>query len=86
MHMRDDLRKFIIQTFVSGTDGDLSDGDSLLDRGIIDSSGVLELVFFIEEHYGVKVLDSDLTADNFNSIEAVFGFVQRQLTTSTGVA
>ena len=54
----------------------IADGDSLLDKGIIDSTGVLELVAFIGETFGIQVADEELVADNFDSIDKLAAFVQ----------
>jgi acyl carrier protein len=74
-----EIREFIVATFLFGTGGDaIADGDSLIDKGIVDSTGVLELVAFIGERYGVQVADEELVADNFASIEKLAAFVKRK--------
>jgi acyl carrier protein len=74
-----EIREFIVTTFLFGTGGDaIADGDSLIDKGIVDSTGVLELVAFIGERYGVQVADEELVADNFASIEKLAAFVKRK--------
>ena len=50
---------------------------SLLDRGIIDSTGVLEIVLFLESEFGVKVKDSEMLPENFDSVNNIVNFVQR---------
>ena len=75
-----EIRNFIVETFLFGEGGDaIDDSDSLIERGIVDSTGVLELVAFLGEHYGIKVADEELVADNFASIEKVAAFVKRKL-------
>jgi acyl carrier protein len=75
-----EIREFIVNTFLFGAGGEaIADGDSLLDKGIIDSTGVLELVAFLGEHYGIEVADGELVADNFSSIEKLAAFVKRKL-------
>ncbi|RKX27443.1 MAG: acyl carrier protein [Candidatus Zixiibacteriota bacterium] len=60
-----------------GTDpNELSDSGSLLDLGIIDSTGVLELVGFLEEKYSIKVEDSDLVPENLDSIDNLTKYIQ----------
>ena len=74
-----EIREFIVITFLSGTGADaIADADSLIDKGIVDSTGVLELVAFIGERYGVQVADEELVADNFASIEKLAAFVKRK--------
>lgn len=73
------IRGFIVNTFLFGEGGDsFTDEDSLLDKGIIDSTGVLELVAFLDENFGISVADQELVADNFDSIKKLVEFVQRK--------
>jgi acyl carrier protein len=66
---KDVLRSFIIETFPAASLGvDLDDSTSFLDTGIIDSTGVLELVDFLEERFGITVEDSELVPENLDSI------------------
>ena len=55
----------------------LADDESLLDAGVIDSMGVLELVDFIDERYGIAVREEELVPENFGSIAGIVAFVQR---------
>jgi acyl carrier protein len=57
----------------------LGDDDRLLDDGVIDSMGAVELVAFIEDRFGVGIPDDEITEDNFGSIAAIAGFVGRKL-------
>ena len=77
--LRQEIRGFVIESFLFGKDGDLSDDDSFLHRGIIDSTGILELIGFIEERYRIKVADEDLLPDNLDSVSRVAAFVSRKL-------
>jgi len=81
MQIRENLRQFVIENFLGDRSGDFSDEDSLLDQGLIDSTGVLELVTFVEERFGITIADSDLTPENFDSIQMLTTFIQRQLNT-----
>ena len=74
-----EVRRFVIENFLFGDDADLSDSDSFLEAAIIDSTGVLELVGFIETHYGVVVQDEELVPANLDSVEQVARFVDRKL-------
>lgn len=75
-----DLRHFIINNFLYGEGGDnLSNSDSFLEKGIIDSTGVLELASFLEEHYNLHLEDEDLVPANLDSIDNLVGFLQRKL-------
>ncbi|MGZ8197708.1 MAG: acyl carrier protein, partial [Burkholderiales bacterium] len=57
----------------------VADGVSLLDAGIIDSTGVMELVSFLEQEFGIQVDDQDLVPENLDSISALAAFVTRKL-------
>ena len=73
------VRTYIRENFLFGADEQLADSDSLLDRGIIDSTGAMELVTFIESEFGVQVSDRDLVPENLDSIGAITAFVNRKL-------
>jgi acyl carrier protein len=73
------LRSFIVDTFLFGEGGDsFGDDDSLLEKGILDSTGVLELVAYLVESFGFKVADDELIPDNFDSVNRLSAFVQRK--------
>ncbi len=75
---RDKIRGYILENLMfSSNDADLTDDASLLDRGIIDSTGVLEIVLYLEEQFAVKVKDSDMLPANFDSVDNIVGFVTR---------
>jgi acyl carrier protein len=78
-HAKAEIRSFIVENFLYGQDdGYLSDNVSFLKRGIIDSTGILELVSFIEEKYGIFINDEELVPDNFDSIDKLSTFVSRK--------
>jgi acyl carrier protein len=74
------LADFIRSNFLyARPDYQLGDDDRLLDDGIVDSMGAVELVAFLEERFGVSVPDDEITEDNFGSIASIAGFVRRKL-------
>jgi acyl carrier protein len=74
------VRDFVISNFLFGVDdGSLKREDSFLQNGVLDSSGVLELVAFLEQSYKIKVNDHELTAMNLDSIQNVAAYVGRKL-------
>ena len=78
MDIRNDVEQFIRTNFFY--EGDPLDPDaSFIENGILDSTGVLELVAFLEEKFGVKVANEDLTPDNLDSLNRLQRFVQRKL-------
>jgi acyl carrier protein len=74
-----ELRRFIIDNFLYGRDCKLRDDDSFQQAGIIDSTGLLELVTFLETRYKIHVDDSDLVAENLDSIQRLAQFLRRKL-------
>lgn len=76
MHLKQDIRKYIVENFYYGQeDTSLTDDVSFLENGIIDSTGVLELVSFTQETYGITVNDEEILPDNFDSIEKLAAFI-----------
>lgn len=73
------IRTFVVDTFLLGDDDGFDDGDSLIDSGIVDSTGVMEIVAFLEETYGIAIADDELVADNLDSIERLRKFVDGKL-------
>ncbi|MCI0418816.1 MAG: acyl carrier protein [Acidobacteria bacterium] len=76
----DAVKDFILQTIVIGVMEDpLSADDSFLQKGILDSTGVLELVGFLERQYGIACADHEITPENLDTLNAIARFVQRKL-------
>jgi acyl carrier protein len=73
------VREFVIKNFIFEDDGSLTPETSFLDNGIIDSTGVLELIAFVEEAYGIKVKDHEIIPENFDSIRNIASFVECRL-------
>ncbi len=74
--IRRDLRQFIIDSFMVGSEDEtLNDTDSFLEKGIVDSTGVLELTSFIEEKYAFTIADDEMKPDNLDSVENLVRFV-----------
>jgi acyl carrier protein len=73
------IRSFIVENFLFGDEAraPLAD-DSFLELGIIDSTGVLELVEFIERGFGIKVKDVELLPENLDTVNALVAFVRRK--------
>jgi len=70
------IRKFVIDNYLFGEEGKLKNDDSFMETGIIDSTGILELVRFLESTYGIKVADEELIPDNLDSIEKIIIFIR----------
>lgn len=72
---RGQVRDFLLSNFYISDANSLEVDTSLLDQGIIDSTGVLEVIGFIEETFGITVEDSELLPENLDSIEGIARFV-----------
>lgn len=73
---KEKLRRFVVENFLFGQeDFEFSDDDSLMGKGIIDSTGVLELVAFIQESFSIQIDDRDLIPENLDSIGNVMRFL-----------
>ena len=73
------IREFVLQKFPLARKRKATNHDNLLESGIIDSLGVLELVTFLQQEFSVAVADDDLTPENFQNIECMARFVERSL-------
>ncbi len=79
MELQAQIRDFIARNLLFSDDGFNYDDDaSFLEEGIVDSVGIMELVLFIEEQFGFSVADEDLTPDNFDSVNKLANYVERQ--------
>lgn len=73
------IRQFVVDNFLFGrTDAMPADGESLQSKGVVDSTGVLELVEFLEREFGIQVDDADLVPANLDSVEQLAAFVARK--------
>jgi len=75
----DSIRTFVLSKFPLARKRELQDGDLLLESGILDSMGVLEIVHFIEQEFGILVGDDELVPENFQSIQQLTEFVNKKL-------
>jgi acyl carrier protein len=73
---RDIVRAFIVENFLFGNDDGLMDDTSFLDEGIIDSTGILELVSFLEDEFGIAVGDEELIPENLDSLGNVIAYLE----------
>jgi acyl carrier protein len=78
MELSKQVRDFVTTNFYVAEPKSLEDRTSLLDHGIIDSTGVLEVIMFIETTFGVTVEDSEMLPENLDSIERIAAFVARK--------
>ncbi len=80
MDIKDQIRQYIARNLLFSDNGFKYDDDaSFLEEGIVDSLGIMDLISFIEETFGLTVKDEDLTPDNFDSVNKLANYVQRRL-------
>lgn len=79
MDAKETIRTFILESVLAGskTNG-IADDDSFMDKGIIDSTGILELVAFIQDTFKIEVRDDELVPDNFDSVEKLSRYISRK--------
>ncbi len=75
------IKQFIIDNFLFGESNGLEDDTSFLEEGIIDSTGILEVITFIEEEFFIHVDDEELLPENLDSINNLTGYITRKQTT-----
>jgi acyl carrier protein len=79
MSVSADIEQFILSELTQGRGiAEIDPQENLLSKGIIDSHGVMELVGFLEERYGITVADEDLSPENFESVANIEAFVGRK--------
>ena len=76
---RANVREFIAENFLFRADAEIADSQSLLDSGVIDSTGVLELIAYLEATYGISIADEDIVPENLDSIDNMTGHLARKL-------
>ena len=83
--IEDCIIRFLLATFPRAHQKGLDSDTLLLENGVVDSIGVLELVGFLESEFGIAVTDEDLTADNFRTVAQIGAFVQVKQRTGDAV-
>ena len=82
-----EIKAFIVSNFLFGQESNgFADDQSFLETGVIDSTGLLELVSFVEEKYGIAVGDRELVPENLDSLRNISSFVARKLESATPTA
>jgi acyl carrier protein len=77
-----DVREFLRDNLFLTSVDDLSDDDSFLEKGIVDSMGILHLIAFVEDKYGIRPADEDLITENWDSIRRMSNYVRGKLAAS----
>lgn len=78
MTVQEKVRKFIIENFYVAEPSELTDDASLLAGGWVDSTGMLEVISFLEEQFGIQIADSEMLPENLDAISRIAAFVARK--------
>jgi acyl carrier protein len=73
------VKNFVVETFLFGDGDQLQEDTSFLDDGIIDSTGILELITFLEETYNITIDDDELVPANFDSLANISNYLKRKI-------
>jgi acyl carrier protein len=74
------MRMFILDTFlVAPSDRDIGDGESFIERHLVDSTGFLEIIMFLEDTWGITVHDDEVVPENLDSLDGLEAFVSRKV-------
>ncbi len=86
MKYANEVREFVINNFLFGDGASLKDDQSFLDSGIVDSTGMLELIMFLEQSYGIKIEPEEMLPENLDSVNRVAAFVVKKQAPETAGA
>ncbi len=70
------IRSFVVEKFPLARKRNIKDSDELLESGMVDSLGVLDLVHFLEQEFSITVVDDELIPENFRTVEKIAAFVK----------
>jgi len=79
MSIKNEIKSYIVENFMFSENGnELAEDASFLEEGIVDSTGVLELVMFVEETFNIAVEDQEIVPENFDSVGQLAAYVRRK--------
>jgi acyl carrier protein len=81
MNYKSEVKKFVLTNLVFGAGADLRDDTSFLDSGTVDSTGVLEIIMFLEDTYKIKIAPEETVPENLDSVDRISDFLSRKLGT-----
>lgn len=79
MDIKVKIKEFLQENYIFDSENGLDDDDSLLENGIIDSTGVLELILFLEENLQIKVNDDEILPENLDSVNNICNFAKNKI-------
>jgi acyl carrier protein len=72
------VKSYVVENFLFGDDRRIGPDTDFIENGILDSTGMLELIGFLEEKFGIRVEDDELVPDNMNSLEKIARYISRK--------
>lgn len=79
MNIESNIKEYILKNFLFTDDASaLNNETSLLEAGIVDSTGILDIIFYMEQKFGIKVDDEEMIPENLESVRNIVGFVTRK--------
>jgi acyl carrier protein len=79
MTSEQNIRNYILENYLFTDDQSaLNNGDSFLNKGILDSTGILEVIYFLEDTFGIKIEDEEMIPENLDSINNILAFLKRK--------
>ena len=73
------IRNYILENYLFTDDQSaLDNGDSFLSKGILDSTGILEVIYFLEDDFGIKIEDDEMIPENLDSVNNILTFLKRK--------
>lgn len=85
MSKEHEIQEFIIENFLFGDGKDFNADTNVFDKGIVDSTGVLEILSFLEETYDIIIEDDDVTQSNFSTVKNISNYLKNRLSSNTAV-
>ena len=79
------VRSFVVENFLFGDDAKLQEDTQFLENGIIDSTGILELVGYLESAFEIRVEDDEIVPDNLNSLGNICRYLERKISSPKSV-
>jgi acyl carrier protein len=78
MSLQQEIRNFIVENFLFGEEKGLTDNSSFIKEGIVDSTGIMQLVSFLQDQYRIAIEDEELVPENLDSIAKVSAFIEEK--------
>lgn len=81
MSISEAVRSYILENYLFSDDpAALEDNESFMEKGIVDSTGMMEVISFLEEQFGITVQDDEMIPENLDSVSAIIAYVERKQT------